>query len=186
LLLTLTLFVVLAGSFTSAAERLPYLNTPAAIVVDVFENGQKTNMFEMWDVTCNLPSLTGTPLDKPSCTITSVMIWDHALEPALLDGDRSQVVIEGPIKSDEVRWLKAIQLAPDIQAQVFFVRSLATHRCGPIEVTLTVAGSGAFRHLVDLSGREMRGLDCKTEGTYAASHEKARAVRRPLMNGARR
>ena len=35
-----TLFVILVGGFTNAAEQLPKLSTPAAIVVDEFEGGK--------------------------------------------------------------------------------------------------------------------------------------------------
>jgi len=174
-----TLFVILVGGFTNAAEQLPKLSTPAAIVVDEFEGGKKSEMrFEMWDVRCNLPALTYQGHLKPSCTILSITIWDS---PPTGDRTSAQVVIDGPVESDEVRWVRA---TPE-GYNVFFVRTLSGHWCGPVETMLTVRGAGDYRHLADLNARMMCGSDCKTECTYAASHDKSRQLRLPLMNGIR-
>ncbi len=184
--LVASLVFLLTVCLGHAAERLPTVITPAAIIVDRFENGRKTSMFEMWDVSCHLPTLNQPPDNrKPACRISSVMIWENPsisdpLGPSASRDTAAQVVIEWPIESDEVRWLRATQDGNN----VFFVRSV-DGTCGPTEITLTVRGAGNHRRLVDLSARTQCGSDCKTECTYSASHDKVRRLQLPIMNGLR-
>jgi hypothetical protein len=170
---------LVAWSFATAAEQLPKLSTPAAIVVDEFEGGKKSERwFEMWDVRCDLPTPAYQGHLKPSCTINSIVIWE---KPPLGDTTRAQVTIGGPVESDEVRWVRA---TPEGDS-VFYVRTLSGHWCGPVETMLTVHRIGNIHQLVDLNARMICGADCKTECTYAASHDKSRQLRLPLMNGIR-